>query len=168
MTASKLLFRIRLMIGTFVLLLVLSGVTAFPLYTELKWFHDHPQFPPDSVLTTWLEKVWIGIRGMHDNYPFMAYGYDWLAFAHLVIAMAFIGPWKNPVRNIWIIEWGVLNCLAIIPLAVIMGPIRGIPWYHILIDCSFGIIGIIPLWVTRSWIKKLEALSIHSPNKEKS
>ena len=154
----KLLFRIRLMIGTFVLLLVLSGVTAFPLYTELKWLHEHPIFPAGTLLGDWLETVWLGIKAMHDYHPFMFYGYDWLAFAHLVIALAFIGPWRDPVRNVWIIEWGMLNCIAVIPLALIAGPIRDIPWFHILIDCSFGIIGIIPLWITRKWIKKMEVL----------
>jgi hypothetical protein len=161
MMASKLLFRIRLMIGTFVLLLVLSGVTAFPLYTELKWLHDHPIFPPGSLLGDWLEKVWLGIKAMNDYHPFMFYGYDWLAFAHIVIGMAFIGPWKDPVRNVWIIDWAMLACLAIIPLAAIAGPIRGIPWFHILIDCAFGVFGIIPLWITRKWISRLEALQQH-------
>jgi hypothetical protein len=156
MKASKLLFRIRLMISIFVLLLVLSGITAFPLYTELKWFSEHPILPQGSILDQWMDKVWLGIKAMHDYHPFMFYGYDWLAFAHLVIAMAFIGPLKDPVRNVWIIEWAMLSCLAVIPLAAIAGPIRGIPWYHILIDCAFGVIGIIPLWITRKWIYKLE------------
>lgn len=156
MKASKLLFRIRLMISIFVLLLVISGITAFPLYTELKWIHDN-RFPePGSLLGSWLEKVWLGIKAMNDYHPFMFYGYDWLAFAHLVIAMAFIGPWRNPVRNVWVIEWAMLACLAVIPLAAIAGPIRGIPWYHILIDCAFGVFGIIPLGITRNWIYKLE------------
>lgn len=159
MTAPKLLFRIRLMIGTFVLLLVLSGVTAFPLYTELTWLEENPIFAPDTELGAWLHRVYLGIADMHHNHAFLFYGYDWLAFAHLVIAMAFIGPYRDPVRNIWVIDWGILNCIAVIPLALIAGPIREIPWYHILIDCSFGIIGIIPLWITRKWIKKLEGLT---------
>ena len=165
---TKLLFRIRLMTGIFVLLLVLSGVTAFPLYTEMKWYQENPVFPVDSMLGAWMEKVWLGIKAMNDYHPFLFYGYDWLAFAHLVIAMAFIGPYRDPVRNIWVIEWGMLSCVAVIPLAVIAGPIRGIPWYHILIDCSFGIFGIIPLWITRKWIRQLETLSLNSPIKAMS
>ena len=36
---------------------------------------------------------------------------------------------------------GIAACLAVIPLALICGPIRGIPFYWRLIDCSFGVIG---------------------------
>ena len=86
----------------------------------------------------------------------LAYGFDWLAFAHIVIAMAFIGPLKDPVKNKWIIDWAILACLAIIPLAFIAGPIRHIPIFHILIDCSFGVIGLIPLLICRKMIKQLE------------
>jgi hypothetical protein len=59
----------------------------------------------------------------------LAYGTDWLAFAHLVIAIAFLGPLKDPVRNIWVVEFGMIACLLVIPLALICGPIRGIPFY---------------------------------------
>jgi hypothetical protein len=32
-------------------------------------------------------------------YPFLAYGTDWLAFVHLVIAVAFVGPFFDPVPD---------------------------------------------------------------------
>jgi hypothetical protein len=161
MPRSKLMNRIRLMIGTFVLLLILSGVTAFPVYTELKWIIEHRVFDPQSMLGGWMQQVWQGVQAMHQQYPELFYGYDWLAFAHIVIGMAFIGPFRDPVKNSWIIDWGMLCCVAVIPLALIAGPIRQIPWYHIVIDCSFGIIGIIPLWITKRWIKKLETMPLH-------
>jgi hypothetical protein len=161
MTRPKLLFRIRLMIGTFVFLLVLSGITAFPVYSELKWIMDRQVFTPGSLLSGWLQQVWEAVKAMNEQYPILFYGYDWLAFSHLVIGMAFIGPYKDPVKNSWVIDWGMLCCIAIIPLAIVAGPIRHIPWFHILIDCSFGIIGIIPLWITKRWIKKLESMSLH-------
>ena len=155
-SAPKLIFRIRLMIGIFVLLLILSGVTAFPVYSEMQWLMDKNIFPSGTVLGDWLAKVWNGIREMGDKHGFLFYGYDWLAFAHIVIAMAFIGPLKDPVRNKWVIDWAILACLAVLPLAFIAGPIRGIPWFHILIDCAFGIIGLFPLFVLKKWINELE------------
>jgi hypothetical protein len=58
------------------------------------------------------------------------YGTDWLAFAHLVIAVAFWGPLRDPVRNIWVIEWGMIACVGIVPLALFAGPVRDIPlWW---------------------------------------
>ena len=87
----------------------------------------------------------------------MAYGTDWLAFGHFAIAIAFIGPWRDPVRNIWVIEFGMIACLLVIPYAFVMGEVRGVPWFWRLIDCSFGIFGIIPLWWCRRLIKQLPA-----------
>lgn len=156
MTSAILLRRIRCMIVFFMIALILSGVTAFPVYTELKWIGEHQVFAPGSLLGVFLHKVWLGVQAVNDHFPFLFYGYDWLAFAHIVIAMAFIGPYKDPVRNKWIINWAMLSCVAVFPLALIAGPIRGIPWFHIMIDCSFGMIGLVPLFITRRWIMKLE------------
>src|SRR5215471_19470219 len=111
-SAEKLLFRIRRMILLFIVLLVLSGVTAFPVYQELQWASGTSLLQQQNFLGEWLRKVWAGVQLMHDQYNFLFYGYDWLAFAHLVIAMAFIGPYKDPVQNKWVIEWGMLACMA--------------------------------------------------------
>ena len=159
MTARKLIIRIRTMIVFFVIMLILSGITAFPVYAELKWITEQHVFPADSLIGSWLLKVWHGVSAMNNEHAFLFYGYDWLAFAHIVIGLAFIGPYKDPVKSIWVIDWAILACICVIPLAVIAGPIRNIPWFHVLIDCSFGIIGIIPLLVTRKWIKQLESIA---------
>lgn len=57
-------------------------------------------------LAWWLSHMYEGLDGSCGNYPFLAYGTDWLAFAHLVIAIAFWGPLKDPVKNIWVVEFG--------------------------------------------------------------
>jgi hypothetical protein len=152
----SLLKKIRLLIVFFMIALILSGVTAFPVETELRWLLSHPSLVP-SFAETWLQNVYNALKETNAKYPMLAYGYDWLAFAHIVIAMMFISPLRDPIKNIWVIEWGIISCIAVIPLAFIAGPIRHIPLYHILIDCSFGVIGIIPLWICRKWIKQLEA-----------
>lgn len=144
------------MILVFVIMLILSGITAFPVYTEMKWLMDQHFFSSDSMLGAWLYKVWLAVADMNDKHHFLFYGYDWLAFAHIIIGMAFIGPLKDPIRNKWIIDWGILSCIAVLPLAFIAGSIRSIPWFHILIDCSFGVIGIFPLMLVRKWIRQLE------------
>ena len=142
----------------FVVSLILSGATAIPVYSEMKWLMATHVFSQDTAIGAWLWKVWLGVKEVNDNNLFLFYGYDWLAFGHIVIGMAFIGPYRDPVRNKWVIEWGMLACIAVLPLALIMGPSRGIPWFHILIDCCFGIIGIIPLYVVRRWINQLEKI----------
>ena len=106
-------------------------------------------------LAHWLFYVREGLNTADRGYPFLAYGTDWLAFAHLVIAVAFIGPLKDPVRNIWVVEFGIIACLSVIPLALICGHVRGIPFLWRLIDCSFGVIGLIPLLIVRWQILNL-------------
>jgi hypothetical protein len=88
----------------------------------------------------------------------LSYGTDWLAFAHIVIAVAFIGPWRDPVKNIWVIEFGMIACIMVFPLAFIAGGIRDIPLFWKLIDCSFGVLGFIPLYYCYSLIKQLERI----------
>lgn len=136
----KLRRNIKFLVIFFIVCLVLSGVTAFPIETELAIAHKNiDSFP--AFVRDWISKVYFAVRETNENYPFLAYGTDWLAFAHLVIAVAFIGPLRDPVKNIWVIEFGMIACLMVFPLALIAGPIRQIPFYWQLIDCSFGVIG---------------------------
>jgi hypothetical protein len=149
----------------FIIGLVLSGVTAFPLQQETSFlnriFRVSPTPPTgsESPLHTWLRRVHEGIVHTNRNYPFMAYGTDWLAFAHLVIAIAFLGPLRDPVRNKWVLQFGVIACAGVVPLALIAGPIRGIPFYWRLIDCSFGVLGVIPLIICLGYVRRIEEVT---------
>ncbi|WP_112469743.1 hypothetical protein [Streptomyces triticisoli] len=160
---AALLKGIRVWLVLFVVCLVLSGVTAFPLVHELRWgesllrFLSVPEHLP--ALMDWIERVRHGLDAADRDYPFLLYGTDWLAFAHLVIAVAFYGPYRDPVRNIWVVEFGMIACAGIVPLALVCGPIRGIPFWWAVIDMSFGAFGIVPLYVVRRKIKRLEALT---------
>jgi hypothetical protein len=151
--------QIKILIVFFMVALAISGITAFALETELSWLIK--QLPPETDLFFWINKVYLALQDMNQRYPFLAYGYDWLAFAHLVIAVAFVGPLKDPVRNIWIIEFGMIACLMIFPLALIAGWVRQIPFYWQLIDCSFGVIGLLPLKICYNKIKQLEKIQQH-------
>ena len=143
------------MIAGFIVGLALSGITAFPLTWELHILVD--RFGAgDGALATWLKTVQHGLVETDAKYPFLAYGTDWLAFGHLVIASAFIGPFRDPVRNKWIIEWGMIACAGVPVLALVAGPIRGIPLGWQLIDCLFGVVGFFPLWFVRKEIQALE------------
>ena len=155
MDDKKIIRRIKTIIIVFIVFLVLSGITAFPIETELQILNSNSALFPDFI-RNWLNDVYFAVKDTNTKYPFLSYGTDWLAFAHLVIAVAFIGPLKNPVKNIWIIEFGIIACIMVIPLALIAGEVRGIPLYWRLFDCSFGILGLIPLIWCYKLIKKLE------------
>ncbi|MGC4037340.1 MAG: hypothetical protein QM764_15375 [Chitinophagaceae bacterium] len=138
----------------FMITLALSGITAIPAETELGLLCEY--FSTDSALGRWLHTVYQGVYETNIKYPFIAYGYDWLAFAHIVLAILFIGPLRNPVKNKWVIEFGMIACVLIIPFAMIAGYFRSIPVGWRLIDCSFGVIGLIPLKIVLNGIKRLE------------
>ncbi len=65
----------------------------------------------------------------------------------------------DPVRNKWVLVFGVIACAGVVPLAMIAGPIRGIPFYWRLIDSSFGIIGMIPLLICLRDVGRLERMT---------
>lgn len=146
--------RIRFWLILFIIGLALSGLTAFPLEWEVGLLHRWITGP--GALAGWIDTVYEGLRVSYGLYPFLAYGTDWLAFAHLVIAIAFIGPVRDPVRNVWTIEFGMIACVLVFPLALIMGTVRGIPIFWQLIDCSFGVAGLCVLWPVWRMVKRLE------------
>jgi hypothetical protein len=156
--------RFRVSLSIFIIGLVLSGVTAFPLLLELKlltkWAGAESAVSATGYqgLTYWLVTVRCGLEQTYESYPWIAYGTDWLAFAHLMIAGFFIGPWLHPLTsraNLWA---GIFACGAVIPLALICGPLRGIPFFWQLIDCSFGVFGVLPLWYCLRQLRHIEAL----------
>lgn len=153
--------RIRGSIILFMVLLVLSGITAFPLEWELSLLEQESRNSA-GFLHDWIRRTYTAVANTNAHYPFLSYGTDWLAFAHVVIATAFIGPLRDPVKNIWVIELGMIACVMVFPLAFICGPIRGIPFYWQLIDCSFGVFGFIPLCYCRKQILLLENLKTQS------
>ena len=153
--------QIRALVSCFIVGLVVSGLTAFPLLHELNLLvrmlgADTPG--TDGALAAWVLRVRDALAATHRDYAFLGYGTDWLAFGHLVIALFFIGVWRDPVRNVFTLHVGLIACAGVIPLAMICGPIRGIPFYWRLIDCSFGVFGAIPLWWTLRLTRRLEAL----------
>lgn len=156
---EKLNRSIRWILALFMIGLVLSGFTALPIEWQLQLAHDKiKDWDRDLWLVQWLEFVYQGVKETNMKYPFISYGTDWLAFAHFIIALVFIGPWRDPIRNVWVIEFGILACLFIFPFALIAGAVRGIPFYWGMIDCSFGIFGGLLLLNCYYKVKKLQKL----------
>lgn len=148
----KRLRKIRLGIVCFVILLVLSGITAFPIETEINFLYEHQHIFPD-YMANWIAEIKMVID---STPPLVFYGTDWLAFAHIIIALFFIPVYIDPIKYEINLKIAMLACLMVFPLAFICGPIRGIPFFHQLIDCSFGIIGILFLWWIVGLIKTLK------------
>ena len=141
-STSRELRIVRMLIIIVMAGLILSGISALPIETELQKAEEVAnQLGWDNSLTSWILLCQEGITATNRKYPFIAYGTDWLAFAHFVIAIAFLGPLMEPLRNKWVITFGVIAAVLIIPFAFTAGAVRGIPLFWRLIDCSFGIVG---------------------------
>jgi hypothetical protein len=158
--------RVRLLTWVFIIGLVVSGATAIPLGLELDILArmlgvaEKSSADTTSGLANWILRVREGLHDTDAKYPFMAYGTDWLAFGHFMIAVVFLGALRNPVRNVWLFTFGMIACAMIVPYAFVLGGVRGIPIYWRLIDCSFGVIGIIPVWYCRRCVREIESMRI--------
>jgi hypothetical protein len=161
MNRESLLRRAKLLTWLFIIGLVLSGATAIPLQGELNllvnFFGSNGE---SSEGMRWLLRVRDALAQTQAQHPFLFYGTDWLAFGHFVIALVFVGALRDPVRNRWLFDFGLIACALVLPYALVFGEVRGIPVWWRLIDCSFGVFGFIPLWFCRKWAKELERLDI--------
>ena len=163
--------RIRRLTWICLIGLALSGVTAIPLRTEVGWLvkTSGADRLVESAGTaapgwaSWLMRVQEALQHAGDNYPFLLYGTDWLAFANFVIALAFVGALRDPIRNRWVFEFGLIACGLLVPYALIFGGIRGVPLWWRLIDCAFGVLGFIVLWYCRKWSRAIEFAALTRP-----
>jgi hypothetical protein len=162
--AAQLRRRIKALTWFFVIGLALSGATAISLNWELDflagWFGltGQTSATANSVLGRWLLTAREALQDMNAKHPLLFYGTDWLAFGHFVIAIAFVGALRDPVRNRWLFDFGLIACVLVLPYALVFGAIRGIPFWWRLIDCSFGVFGFVPLWFCRKWTREVASL----------
>jgi hypothetical protein len=144
--------RFRFVLLFFIAALVASGLTAIPLRWEVSllasWSGIDPQADPATLTgwSHWIAKVREGLEVSYGTYPFLACGTDWVAFAHVVIAIFFLGPLFKPGSNEWVLITGMIACVLVIPTAFAMGAARGVPMGWRLIDSSFGFFGFFPLF----------------------
>jgi hypothetical protein len=129
-----------------------SGLTAIPLPAELAVLAR--RFAADSPLGAWLGQIQGAVDDVAGRYPFLFLGTDWLAFGHIVIGLGFIGLLLDPLRNEWLITWGMIACALVIPWAWIFGAARDIPWWWRCVDSSFGLGGLVPLLLIRAYVNE--------------
>lgn len=144
---------IRRWLAFFMAALLISGLTAVPLVWGSRVLAEY-MVPFGEPWASWTAHTAQAVAAVDASYPMLFYGTDWLAFAHVVIALAFVGPYRDPLRNEWVITWGLWCCLLVLPLAFLWAPLRDIPFFWRCIDASFGVLGALPLWLVRRRIKR--------------
>ena len=103
--------KIRWMTGLIMVGLFISGATAFPLETEVTWLSRWCTALGNPICD-WMWTVRTALQETNAKYPFMAYGTDWMAFAHIMLTVLFVGALLNPVRNKWLFQFGLICCAA--------------------------------------------------------
>jgi hypothetical protein len=159
---DRLRSRIRAWTLFFICGLFVSGASALPIRAEVALaaallgddFAAGGRTPPR--VAAWLRTVRDSVEATARQAPLMFYGTDWLAFGHFVIALIFIGALRDPVRNRWLYQCGMLAC-ALVPIwALVFGNLRGIPGWWRVIDAAFGVVGFVPMWLCNRWVAELE------------
>jgi len=156
---KQLMNEIRIVLLIFITALLFSGLTAFAVEPGLHM--TTLVFRGNNDLSLWFRKCYYAVTVTNEQFPFLAYGTDWLAYSHILFAILFADLFRDPVRYIWLTRFGFIACLGIIPVAAVTGHIRNIPFFWQLIDMSFGIIGAIPLYMICRRTRLLESAHEH-------
>ena len=57
-----------------------------------------------------------GVRGLSLDVPGKAQ-FLFVVCLALVIAIVFIGPLRDPVKNVWVVEFGMIACALVVPFS---------------------------------------------------
>ena len=155
---KQLRWRIKAAIVITIIGLLLNGISSLPLRTELKVLLGYSNHLP-QFLVDWWTYVNQGVLETSEKYNFMRYGFDWLAFAHLTIAIAFLGPLRDPVKNQWVVKWGMIVAALSIVMAFGWERMRDIPIWWSFIDAGISYLAFLVLWLCNRWIEKLKVIS---------
>lgn len=153
--------RAKWMLGIVAFGLFMAGVTVWPVIWELKtavrivWGEG----APTNELHRFIVQAIAGIESVRANQPFLLYAHDWLAFAHIMLAVLFAGAIRDPVRNVWIVQCGLIMCASVPVLAGVCIPMRGIPMFWFWIDFAFAPAAALPLLIAWLDIRRVERRS---------
>ena len=138
--------------------LFVAGVTVWPavweLKTAVKWIWGDQA--ATGELHRFILRAIAGLEETKQRFPFLLYAHDWLAFAHIMLAIMFAGAIRDPVRNKWIVQCGLIMCALVPVLGGTCIPIRQLPGFWFWIDFSFAPGAALPLWIAYRDIKHVE------------
>jgi hypothetical protein len=160
--------RVRLLLTLFIIALLLAALTAWfliPAANIARRFLGEGTVLGSSLpsVAQWITLVQKALADTKAKYPFMFYGTDWVAFAHIVMVIACLGPLRDPVRNIWVLQFGLIGCTLMIPMTLLSGVARGLPWSWQLFDCVIAVAGAIIFLMCYRYARQMETLSGSRP-----
>ncbi|MCX6182585.1 MAG: hypothetical protein NT150_11735 [Bacteroidetes bacterium] len=165
---------IVLFLRVFIAVLVISGLCYFSLpFLSKKILGLSNSIGVRGEFYSFASKLSQAATYNSSHYPFMGYSTDLLGFAHLMFALLFVGPILDPDKNEYVVRFGLIVCLLLVPTVLVAGWVREIPMIWIIINCFFGIFGFLLLYKVFKMIKanqkmrkELEAKSQKTINPE--
>ena len=161
--SSGLLTRIRLCLALVIAGLLLSGAAAFSPIRETRWILGSlsrtVHFGVGTPLFEWLIRTRQALIATSVTAPFLAYQTDREGLGRLLLALLFLGPYRDPLRNRWVINFGLLTCAALVGFAFVAGPIRQIPVLWQCVDALFALLCALPLLLCRHYLQLLEHIA---------
>lgn len=158
---ASLLSRIRLVLAIAIVCLILGSLATLAaphtISVVLSILSRMEIATPDTSHSfRWLQHIQLQLGRDSDLHPMLHFCADLFAFVQLVFALALIGPLRNPIRNQWVIQFGILACCGLIPVALILGPWHGLPMAWRLVSCGAALCGIVTLMLCRHYITLYE------------
>ena len=94
--ALELRRKVQILLVLYGLALIAIGLATIPLQVEIAVLENvtGDRSALEEVwpaMAHWISRVQEGVSRAYGTYPFLQYGTDWLAFAHVVIGIAFLG-----------------------------------------------------------------------------
>jgi len=155
--------RIKVLTWVFILGLIFSGATAIPLEPELnllaKFFGvaDKSSIEVASGMAHWILRSRSPARHQCE----ISVSGVWNRLAGVRTFCNRSGVHRGiarPGSQRVAFYLCMIACVMIVPYAFIFGGVRGIPVYWRLIDCSFGVFGILPIWYLPPMRQEIEML----------
>ena len=153
--------RVRFLVFVFIVLLILGGLSAFFIVETAniaQQLSGKGSFIGERLpsVAEWVSKIHDAIAETAEKHPFMFYGTDWVGFSHFMMVIACIGVLREPVRNIWVIQFALIGCILMIPMTLVIGAARDLPWFWQLFDCGIGAVGAILFFICYRYVRRLE------------
>ena len=150
---------ISVFLKVFIAVLILSGLCYFSLpFLSKKILSFIDAFGIRGELYSFAMKLIQAANYNEAHYPFMGYSTDLLGFAHLTFALLFGGAVMDPNKNEWVIRFGLMVCVLLIPTVLLAGWVREIPIIWRVVNCFFGVFGFALLFKVFKMVKSNQEL----------
>ncbi len=162
--SAGLLTRIRLCLALLMAGLLFSSLPGFFPLNGTKWILGllarTSHFGDGTPLFTWFLGTRQALMATSLTARFLFYATNRDGLSRILFALLFLGPYRDPVRNRWVINFGLLSCAALVLFAFVAGEIQGMPFLWRCADAAFALLCALPLLLCKHYIHLFEHITV--------